>query len=113
MEKAAPRTVCLLPDGTALGGNDSWIDYYNYTHHIPPAPSPAPKPTPSYYNQYLQIYAAVITTVLVIYGGSGLIRFMIQAWRRRLYQRMGRSQSPSTGVPNSPESPYESTTLEA
>lgn len=111
-ERATPRTVCLLPNGMTFGGNDSWIDYYNYTHKLPPTPSPTPEPAPTYHPEYLQIYAAIVTTVLVIYGGTSLFRFVIQAWRRRRYQRMGRSQPPSGGVPNSPESPYASTTSE-
>ena len=109
-DKAGPRTVCLLPNGSTFGGTDSWIDYYNYTHPIPPTPAPTPAPPTKI--QYLQIYAAIVTTILLIYGGSNLIRCVDQIWRRRRYQRLGINQPPSAGIPNTPESPYAATTEE-
>lgn len=107
-ENANDRAVCLLPDGKSFGGNDIWIDYYNYTHPYPPVPIPTPKIGAS----WLQIYAAVVTTILVVYGGSNLIGCLDRAWRRRQYQRLGRNQPSTDGVPISPESPYSNPTAE-
>lgn len=111
-EKAAPRTVCILPNGLTFGGRESWIDYFNYTHRGPtttPAPAPSP-PSPVHDTPYLLLYSTVVTTVLLIYGGTGLFRCLAQTWRRRQYQRLGINQPSSAAASNTPNTVYAPTT---
>ena len=106
-EHASPTVVCLMPDAPPIGGNESWIPYWNYTHPKPPGPPPNPQPIQD--TNFLQIYAAVVTTILVIKLGSSMLQCVAQVWRRRRYERLETTQAPSSGVPLSPESPYPST----
>ena len=101
LKRASPDVICLRPNGTSMGGENIWKAYWNYTH---PAPLPPPNPQPSRGLNLLLIYAVVVTTILVTHAGSGLIRCLRDAWRRRQYERL--NVNPDTGVPRSPESPY-------
>lgn len=105
MMRATPEVVCLRPDGDPSGGSKIWPDYLNHTH--PPTPNP-PTPTAGETSEFLKIYAAVVTTILILYGGTELVKCLIQTYRRRQYQRIQdqRPQAPTSGVPVSPESPY-------
>lgn len=109
LSKASPDIVCLRPNGDPTGGTKIWPDYYNYTH--PPTPNPpAPHstPDPALDNVFLKIYAAVVSTILLLYGGGSLVRCVAETIRRRRYQQLleERPQAPSSGTPASPESPY-------
>ena len=109
ISRATPVVVCLTPEGQPKGGNQIWQAYWNYTHPVPPHPSPEPDHENS--NDFLMIYAAIITTILFMICGSNMLRCIIQTWRRRQYQQMNSNQVPSPGVPPPmPESPYHSTT---
>ena len=109
VELATAEVVCLMPDSQPVGGSSIWIPYWNYTHPLPPEPSP--KPSPQNETNYLQIYAAVVTTVLFITVGSSLIRCVCHTWRRRHYQQLSANTAPSTGI-SAPDSPYRATTQE-
>ena len=103
---ASSTVACLVLSGKSFGGEASWIPYWNYTHPSTSTPSPSPTPVPGDHTNFLQIYAAVVTTLLFIYGGSGLLRCVFQTWRTRQYRLMREQQATSGGVPVSPDSPY-------
>ena len=107
-EKASRAVVCLLPDGRVFGGEDIWVDYYNFTHHNPPTPKPSPpKPSPQGQIPYLVIYAVMVTTALAIRIGVDICICVDQMWRRRRYEQLSNADRVrSAGVPLSPESPY-------
>ena len=107
--RATPVVVCLTPGGQPKGGSEIWQAYWNYTHPVPPRPSPKPDRNNS--NDFLKIYAAVVTTILLMICGSNMLRCMIQTWRRRQYQQLNSNRAPASGVPPPmSESPYLPTT---
>lgn len=106
LSRASPEVVCLQPDASPSGGSEIWLAFWNYTHPNPPRPVPVP----THETSILQIYSAVVTTLLIVYGCTNLFQCAAQTWRRRRYACLEPQRAPSSGVPQSPESPYGSTT---
>ena len=108
LSRATPAVVCLTPSGEPRGGSEIWQAYWNYTHQPPPRPSPSPNNNTT---DFLNVYAAVVTTVLLMICGSSMLRCMVQTWRRRQYQQLNSNSAPSPGVPPPmSEPPYLPTT---
>lgn len=110
VHRASSNVVCLRPDAEPTGGSDIWVDYWNYTHPNPPVPPPSPRPNQKI--SFLQIYAAIVTTILVIQGGSSLIRCVAQTWRRRQYRHLGSMPTPPGGEHHNREPVYQPTVQE-
>lgn len=112
IQRASSKVACITPDAGSIGGQEIWIPYWNYTHPEPPVPTPAPAPAPEQGTNFLQIYAAVLTTILILYGGTDLLRCVLQTYRRRHYQQLAPERAPSGGMSVSTSQPYQPTTQE-
>lgn len=108
VDMAGPQVVCLRPGGLKpVGGQEIWIPYWNYTH---PQPKPSPKPSSNDESLILKIYAAVLTTLVVLQWGSAGCRSVMATMRRHRYERLEASTAPPAGTPDSRPNPYQNPT---
>ena len=111
VERSSPVVVCLRPGGLEpRGGSEIWVPYWNYTH---PKPTHRPTPSSDSKDKLLEIYAALVTAVLVLQWGFSAVRCIMASLRRHHYERLEASTAPSDGTPDSRPNPYRETTTVA